>query len=466
MAAPASLAVMARSPTQSAAGGLGLRLGASERSRTGRRAVTAFLVRTTSAALLYLTQVALARWMGAYDYGIYVFVWTWVLMLGSLSNLGLSTAVLRLIPQHRERDEQAALRGLLLGGRLLVLSVASSIALVGLVLLWCLGERVAAPYAVPAYLGLICIPILTLTDLQDGVARARGLMALGLLPPYVLRPLLLIVGLGAAHLCGLPVDARIAIAVAIVASLGAAIVQTLLLRRRLRRELPPGPHRYAFALWLKTALPFWLIVACDLTLQNADVLVISSYLGPAEVGMYFAAAKTMSFVLFIHYAVASAMANRIAALDVRGNEEDLRAAVADAANWIFWPSLAAGAAILLVGKPMLWFFNPQFQQAYPVMVILAIGLLTRAALGPADVVLNMLGQGSASALLLVASALLSVALSAALVPVFGLGGAATATSLAFVAVAAGNCALARRRLNLRTAIWHNLDGLWRAARRS
>jgi len=46
------------------------------------------------------------------------------------------------------------LRGLLLGGSLLVLSVASAIALVGLVLLgaW-------------AYLGLICIPILTLTDI-------------------------------------------------------------------------------------------------------------------------------------------------------------------------------------------------------------------------------------------------------------------------------------------------------------
>jgi O-antigen/teichoic acid export membrane protein len=455
MAAPASLAVMARSPTRRLTG-LGFTASASERSRTGRQAITAFLVRTTSAGLLYVSQVALARWMGAHEYGIYVFVWTWVLMLGGLANLGLSTAMLRLIPQHRERNELAALRGLLFGGRLLVLAVACSIALAGLALLWCLGDRLEAASAVATCLGLICIPIVTLTDIQDGVARARGLMALGLVPPYVLRPLLLIVALGAAHLHGLEVNARIAIAAAILASLGAAIVQTLLLRGRLRRELPPGPRRYSFALWLKTALPFWLIVACDLTLQNADVLVISSYLGPAEVGMYFAAAKTMSLVLFIHYAVASAMANRIAALEARGEQENLRAALADAANWIFWPSLAAGAALLLLGKSMLWLFDPQFQQAYPVMLILAVGLLTRAALGPADVVLNMLGHGAASALLLVASALLSLALSSVLVPAFGLRGAATATSLALIAAAAGNCLLARRRLNLKTAIWHNL----------
>ena len=41
--------------------------------------------------------------------------------------------------------------------------------------------------------------------------------------------------------------------------------------------------------------------------------------------MYLAAAKTMSLALFIPYAVASAMANRIAALDARG-EQDARPA--------------------------------------------------------------------------------------------------------------------------------------------
>lgn len=56
-----------------------------ERQRTQRDALLAFSVRLLSAGLLYLTQIILARWMGGTEYGIYVFVWTWVLVLGAMS---------------------------------------------------------------------------------------------------------------------------------------------------------------------------------------------------------------------------------------------------------------------------------------------------------------------------------------------------------------------------------------------
>ena len=76
--------------------------GGSERHRTQRDAVTVFGVRCASAALLYISQIALARWMGSYEYGIYVYVWTWVLILGGVADLGLGVATIRFVPQYRE----------------------------------------------------------------------------------------------------------------------------------------------------------------------------------------------------------------------------------------------------------------------------------------------------------------------------------------------------------------------------
>ena len=122
-------------------------------------------------------------------------------------------------------------------------------------------------------------------------------------------------------------------------------------------------------------------------------------------------------------------------LRARGDHEGLKALVRDAVNWTFWPSLAGAILILALGKPLLWLFNPEFTAAYPVMFVLAIGFLVRASMGPAEFVLNMLGEQGLCALVLVVSAVLDVALSFALVPAFGMLGAAAATSIALVTAA-------------------------------
>ena len=41
-----------------------------------------FLIRVAAAALAYLSNVLFARWMGSYEFGIFVYVWTWVLLIG------------------------------------------------------------------------------------------------------------------------------------------------------------------------------------------------------------------------------------------------------------------------------------------------------------------------------------------------------------------------------------------------
>ncbi len=199
-----------------------------------------------------------------------------------------------------------------------------------------------------------------------------------------------------------------------------------------------------------------MIIAADLVLQNADVLVISQYLSPNEVGIYFAAAKTMALIMFVHYAVGSAVANRFATLNARGDRMALKAVVRDAVNWTFWPSLICAAIILALGKPLLWLFGPQFTAGYPIMFVLVLGFLFRSAMGPAEFLLNMLGEQVRCASVLGFTALLNIALNFALVPRFGMMGAASATAISLITASLMNYVVVRRRLDIEIGIWRNI----------
>src|SRR5450759_1600278 len=89
----------------------------SEDSVTRRLAGTIFIIRVVSAALAYLSQILLARWMGGSEYGGYVYVWTWVLLLGSMMDFGISASAQKIIPEYRAGGEHELLRGFLYGSR-------------------------------------------------------------------------------------------------------------------------------------------------------------------------------------------------------------------------------------------------------------------------------------------------------------------------------------------------------------
>ncbi len=430
--------------------------GADERDRAQRDAVAAFAVRVASAGILYLSQVVMARWIGGANYGIYVFVWSFVLLLGGLSGLGLNLGMMRLVPEYGERGQTAELRGLLLGGRLIALGAGTVVAALGLAALWLLQSHISELYLVPACLALVCVPLYALTDVQDGIGRGSGWMGIALLPPYVLRPLLLLAAMAAAHVAGLTMTAVTAAGSAIVATWGAGLIQTMMLARRLRAAVKTGPRSYEASRWLATSLPLVVIVGAEIMLQNTDIFVLSRFVDPAEIGIYYAATKTMSLIMFVHYAVGSAVANRFAGLRARGDEAALSAFVHDAVHWTFWPSLAAAALILALGMPLLWLFGPQFTHGYPVMLVMVLGFLARASTGPAEFLLNMLGEARLGAAILFGTVVLNIGLNLALVPRFGILGAASATATSLAISAALQWFAVRRQLGFDVAIWSNL----------
>ncbi len=392
--------------------------GTSEASVTRRLAGTIFIIRVVSAVFAYLSQILLARWMGSSDYGVYVYVWTWVLLLGSMMDFGISASAQKIIPEYRTRGEQALLRGFLSGSRWMTFIVSSvvSLLLAGLVRL--LSPWIDAHAIVPLYIGCLTLPPFVVANTQDGIARSHDWMQLGLMPQFIVRQGLIIGFTAGAFALGFNLGA----AAAMLASAGAVwiamIGQMIVLNRRLSGHIEPGAKAYDFRGWLAVSLPILLVESFYLLLSYTDVLVLQQFRPSDEVGVYFAVVKTLALVSFIHYAMAATTAHRFAEYHALGDKPRLEAYVAHAINWTFWPSLAATVALLAFGKPLLWLFGPQFVGGYDIMFLAAIGLVVRSAIGPVERLLNMLGHqhicALAYALAFVMNVVLCVAAGAAL----------------------------------------------------
>lgn len=430
-----------------------LQRGTGERSGARRDVLAVFFLRASSAAILYLSQIVLARWMGKTEYGIYVSVWTAVLILGGFSSLGLGTLVIRLLPEYREQGRLDLARGLTRNARLVAMLSSTLVGATGGAVLALVPGAVTQPYVLPGFLILICLPMIALSDLHDGIGRGLGRMHLALVPIYVLRPALVLAFMVGAHAIDLPMTAEIAAAAAILATWASGLVQLALMEMRLVRTLGTGEGTATPGPWLGASIPLLGVTLSELALQNADILVLARHLAPGDVAVYFAAAKTISLIMFVHYAVGSAVANRFAALNARGDASALAAFVRDAVHWTFWPSVAIAAALLALGYPLLRLFGPQFTDGYPLMFILAAGFLARAAMGPSEFVLSMLGQHRTCAVNALMTAAATIVLNLTLVPRYGTTGAACATALALAIGALLNTIAASNRLGLDIAVW-------------
>jgi O-antigen/teichoic acid export membrane protein len=422
--------------------------GSGEASLTKRLAGTIFIIRVVSAGLAYLSQILLARWMGGSDYGVYVYVWTWVLLLGSMMDFGISASAQKLIPEYRARGEHARLRGFLSGSRWMTFIVSSIVALLLAGTVKLLSPWIDPGAVVPLTIGCLTLPAFVVANTQDGIARSHDWMRLGLMPQFVVRQSLIIGFTAGAFALGFHLGATAAMLASAAAVWIAMLGQMIVMNRRLRDTVEAGPKAYDFRGWLAVSLPILMVEGFYLLLSYTDVLMLQQFRSSEEVGVYFAVVKTLALVSFIHYAMSATTAHRFAEYHATGDRARLSAYVTHAIQWTFWPSVAATALLLAFGKPLLWLFGPQFVAGYDIMFIAAIGLVVRAAIGPVERLLNMLGHQHICALAYASAFVMNVVLCMLLIPRFGGHGAAAATSLALVFETVLLFWIVRRRLGL------------------
>lgn len=440
-------------PLKRAAGELLARLQDGHLGGVVRGAAFVMGIRIAGAAIALVSQVLLARWMGAFEYGIFSYVWVWVIVLGIIVPMGFGTSVLRFIPEYRTKQRWARLNGFIRISFGVVLAVSCIAAGLGLLLLWAMRGHIESYYVLPLAVGLLCVPAFAVTDWQEGTARAFGWVNLAYIPPYIIRPLLIVGAAGGIlHFTGGATSLQVALG-ALSASAVTMIGQRLYFMFRVMRTLPRTKPVYRTKFWIAASAPLVLVEGLYLLMTNTDIVLLGYFADPDDVGVYFAATRIANLMAFIFFSLNALAVPKFAELHGAGKHAELQRFVRGVIHAMFWPTLAAGTFLLAAGEFILGLFGTGFEAGYPMLVLLMLGFLMRAATGPTEYLLNMTGNQNVVALIYGLAAIGNIALNLMLIPVWGAIGAAAATAVSVLVSTICLVAVVRRRLGITAFIF-------------
>jgi len=391
-----------------------------------------FGCRISGAALTFLTQVLLARWMGAEQLGVYVLAFSWFLLISTLSSIGYSEATIRFVGHYLAQSDYGSFHGYVRRGR--QITALAGVLGAGLALLLIMAFRgwIAEDQVMPLAIAMLCVPFYSYMRLYSSFAHAQSRFSLAYIPNAVLRPALFLGAVALAWWAGVGLSADLAIGAHGALIVLVAAIQVVFFYRGATPELLRNTPKYETKLWFRTSVPLLFITLFTQYFYEISIVLISPYLTSGEVGVFSVSYRTALLIAFGLFAVNAAMMPSASRLFSEGDIEGLQRLVTKTTLLKFGPSLCAVAVIAVFGREILSIFGDEFEAGYQAFVILSLAQLLLSAVGPVDTLMRITGHQDECLRTFAVALVLSVLLNLILVPVFGILGAAAAV---FIVVA-------------------------------
>jgi len=378
----------------------------------------------------FALSVLLARFLGSGDYGRYALAFAWSNFLMIPAILGLDRFLVRGIAVCEVQETWSLARGLLRRANQLVLLTSSTIAVCGII--------VAAAWLSPSFRGpfavaMLLIPITTLTLLRQGAMQAFGRVVRGQLPEFLIRPLLIIVGVVALKFL---TPGALTPVTALGANLAgvtvACIVGAVLLRQALPAVLRAVRPEFITGEWLRASLPMMLISGVWMANGYVAILAVGTLDGSRAAGVYSVVQKGAELIVVLLYATNMPLAPAIARMHARGDRDGLEHTTERMARATLVVSVPIAAAFIAFPGIYLSLFGTGFRTGSTALMIVAVGQLINAAAGPSGNVLMMTSHERVAVRGVAAGLLANIVLAIVLVPPFGVTGGAIAFTSSLV----------------------------------
>lgn len=398
-----------------------------------RGASGTFILKMVNTGLGFITAVLLARVLGIRGYGIYAYAISWITLLGVIARLGLDQTIGRYVAVYQQYGDRPRIHGLLRFSFAVVTgSAVICLLLAGTVAWFCYRESLEMLDAL--WLSFLLLPVNAL--MVPCISTQMGLQKV--IPAQV--PSLFVQPVGFLFLVGgtwliFPEEltpSRVLVLCVLMTGLSLAL-SAWLLRRALMSDvnnISTAKVRpvYEVRAWLKSAIPLMLMGGMFLANANTDILMLGAMVGPEAAAVYKSATRGAELVVFSLGIILIPLAPLIVKLHTSGDWEQLQKLISKSAQLVFVLSVVTACPLIIYGKQFLRLFGYEFVQGQMALNILIMGQLVNSAAGISGTILVMCGLERRAAIGLFCGAISNAAMNMIFIPIWGINGAALATS--------------------------------------
>lgn len=399
--------------------------------RISRQSLVFFAGTIFTAAAGYLFKIYLARALGAEALGIYALGITITGLLGIFNGLGLPQAAVRFVAAYSATGRFDLLRGFLAwsGALMLVCNVFVG----GMVLL--VGPWLAVHFyhtpALKAYLGLF-VAILFLGALNLFLGQILGgykdVTHRTAITNFIGIPVTMLVAWAAiSQGFGLRgyIAAQVIGAMVVLFLLGASVWRLTPAATRSFVTRMPRLEKQVVS-FSSAALGVGFL---EFAMGQTDKVLIGYYLNARALGIYTVAAALVAFVPIALQSANQIFSPTIADLHARGQTELLGRIFQTLTRWILACTIPLATAMIVFAPALMRIFGRDFRTGWPILVIGTLGQLVNCGVGSVGYLLLMSGHQTRLIQAQAVSAVIMVLLSLALIPAWGISGAALASAV-------------------------------------
>jgi O-antigen/teichoic acid export membrane protein len=380
-----------------------------------------------SVALVFIGNLFLVRSSDADSYGLYVHVFNWVSILSVVVMWGRDDLVLVQLPRYAR--DHGRLVGLIRAVNRWILAAGVVVGLGWVALLYWVPIESLSNHQPLFRLATIAVYLTAALGLNQFVLQALNHIRLSQVVEKLLKPLLLILGVGLLRLLAVPFNARVLVILScVVLGICCGVVFWLVILKTRHY----GEGRIEERHGVKTTW-FFLITLFTMLATKITMLILPLYHLPSkDIGIFNISYRFADLLIFPFFLMHTVLPQLFARHAITGRAYT-QSLFTESNKLMTLLSLPLLLFIVVAGRWLMGLFGPEFTVGYPAMIYISLAQFLFSFFGPANTILMMQDREKYSAGCLLFYVVILAGTSWWLIPAGGITGGALAILISSIA---------------------------------